>query len=199
MKLSQAIEVFTHYKEQVGDVELVEFLNGTVLGSKLRFALAQKAYNKGATHDLTYNSWIAMIKRCFDTSHPEYARYGGANILPCASWLKYENFLNDVGQRPNKDATLDRIDGTKGYYKENCHWASKAQQANNTRRNVRVTLPEFSGTLVQACVFFNMPYDCVRKRLKRGASVEDALKTPLQPGSAMRQRVQAQDSNMSEE
>lgn len=73
--------------------------------------------------------------------------------------------------------------------KENCRWASKAQQSNNTRRNIKVNLPEFSGTLAQACVFFNMPYDCVRKRLKRGVSIEDALKTPLQPGSAMRQTV----------
>ena len=71
MKLSQAIEIFTRYKEEVGDVDLVEFLNGTVLGSRLRFALAQNSYIKGMTHDLTYNSWIAMIKRCFDTTHPE--------------------------------------------------------------------------------------------------------------------------------
>lgn len=46
MKLSQAIEIFTRYKEEVGDVDLVEFLNGTVLGSRLRFALAKTLISK---------------------------------------------------------------------------------------------------------------------------------------------------------
>ena len=59
---------------------------------------------------------------------------GGLGIKPCDSWLIFENFIKDMGEKP-KGLTLDRIEGNKGYYKENCRWTNLfIQSANKYKR-----------------------------------------------------------------
>lgn len=58
--------------------------------------------------------------------------YGARGIKVCERWLTFANFLADMGEKP-KGKTLDRIDGTKGYFKENCRWATPLEQAANSR------------------------------------------------------------------
>ena len=79
---------------------------------------------------------MAMVKRCGNSNDPAYKRYGGRGIYVDPRWLKFENFLEDMGDRP-LDRTLDRIDNDKGYTKDNCRWATKSQQANNRRKASR--------------------------------------------------------------
>jgi len=78
----------------------------------------------------TYNSWNSMRGRCNCVTNPEYPRYGGAGITYDPRWESYATFRQDMGRRPT-GTTLDRIDGTKGYFKENCRWATPSQQAHN--------------------------------------------------------------------
>lgn len=47
-----------------------------------------------------------------------------------------ESFIEDMGKKPSKEYSLDRIDGTKGYNKENCRWATKTEQSRNTKNNI---------------------------------------------------------------
>lgn len=75
-----------------------------------------------------YRSWIAMRKRCASTS----SYYGGRGIKVCKQWDRFENFLDDMGERP-KDMTLDRIDPFGDYEPSNCRWATRAQQQRNKR------------------------------------------------------------------
>jgi hypothetical protein len=58
----------------------------------------------------------------------ERATYAGMYVDP--RWEKFENFLADMGERP-EGKTLDREDNTKGYYKDNCRWATSFEQMNN--------------------------------------------------------------------
>ena len=78
----------------------------------------------------TYSTWIAMRCRCDYPSHKHYHNYGGRGIRVCKRWRKFENFLEDMGERP-VGMTLDRKKGWLGYTPSNCRWATREEQANN--------------------------------------------------------------------
>ena len=71
----------------------------------------------------TYSSWSNMHQRCTNAK-------GYTHLSVCSRWSDFENFLEDMGVRP-EGLTLDRRDNKKGYYPENCHWATAAEQARN--------------------------------------------------------------------
>jgi hypothetical protein len=80
-----------------------------------------------------YNSWRGMIERCTNTRSRYYPNYGGRGITICTRWLRFENFLADMGARP-PDKTLDRINTDGNYERSNCRWASMAIQARDARQ-----------------------------------------------------------------
>lgn len=87
-----------------------------------------------------YNAWLSMKKRCLNVSHKHFNDYGGRGIYVCDEWKdSFESFINDMGLKPEKSYSLDRIDVNDGYKKENCRWADKKTQQRNKRNNVKVT------------------------------------------------------------
>ena len=81
-----------------------------------------------------YVSWRAMKNRMRPT-HDSFKYYGGRGIKVCERWLRYENFLADMGRKPSPIHSIDRID-TDGHYEPgNCRWATPAEQTKNRRRS----------------------------------------------------------------
>jgi hypothetical protein len=88
----------------------------------------------------TYNSWAGAVQRCTNPNYANWANYGGRGIKICERWLDYENFLADMGERP-EGTTLDRFPNNNGdYEKGNCRWATPKQQANNRRPKRKLML-----------------------------------------------------------
>ncbi len=79
-----------------------------------------------------------MKIRCDYPSHAFYHAYGGVGISYCVRWRVFSNFLEDMGERP-EGMTLDRIDSEDHYYKENCRWATRTEQARS-RNNTKLTM-----------------------------------------------------------
>jgi hypothetical protein len=72
-----------------------------------------------------------MRRRCTDTNHKGFNRYGGRGISVCQRWAdSFQNFLSDLGTRPD-GRSLDRIDNSGNYTPSNCRWATPITQANN--------------------------------------------------------------------
>jgi len=88
----------------------------------------------GFTKTATYGTWSHMKDRCLNPKDKDFKHYGERGIKICKRWDKFENFLKDMGKKP-EGLTLDRIDNNGNYEPSNCRWATQKTQTRNSRRN----------------------------------------------------------------
>jgi hypothetical protein len=126
-----------------------------------------------------YAIWQSMKSRCINPKNASYKHYGGRGIVICEQWLKFENFIQDMGNRPSAKHSLDRINTNGNYEPTNCRWADQMQQAQ-TRTNVRA-ITAFGETLTSAMWSrrTGIKAEAIRNRIDAGWSAEDALSTPI--------------------
>lgn len=129
----------------------------------------------GGEKDRTYSVWSSMRSRCRDMLNH---KYGGRGITVCERWEKYENFLADMGLRPEA-LSIDRIDTNGNYEPENCRWATATEQANNRRGNRRFEYKGESKTLAELSRISGIKSLTLSSRLQRGWSLEQSITTPL--------------------
>jgi hypothetical protein len=128
----------------------------------------------GMTKSRTYKSWRSMINRCTLPSTPSYKSYGAKGIGYDSSWKDFNNFLSDMGERP-EGMTLDRIDGAKGYSRENCRWANPSQQQANRKNCMQITYDGITKTAAEWAVSLGLTKGAVWNRIKAGWPVEKAV------------------------
>lgn len=128
-----------------------------------------------------YATWISMRSRCYTKTNASYPGYGARGIKVCARWQSFENFLADMGNRP-EGHTLDRIDPNGDYSPENCRWATPETQSNNRRNNWLLTFDGRTQTVAQWAKEVGISKNTLLGRLKWGWPTEDALTWPVERG-----------------
>ena len=89
----------------------------------------------GSCNTPEYKVWQGMKGRCHNPSHMDYYNYGARGITVCQEWIdSFETFISDMGNRPTPTSTIERVDNTLGYCKENCVWLEKSEQSKNRRK-----------------------------------------------------------------
>jgi hypothetical protein len=104
-------------------------------GCKRRKDLSEKNYKHGLSQAREYKIYYGMLDRCNNPLNPNYEYYGGRGITVCDRWLEsFENFIEDMGMRPDESYSVERVNNNLGYSSENCKWATKSEQAYNRRK-----------------------------------------------------------------
>lgn len=126
-----------------------------------------------------YGIWNAMKQRCYHPSQDSYSEYGGRGIAVCDRWLhSFPNFIEDMGRRPSRHHSIDRIDNEGHYTPDNCQWSTATEQANNRRRAHYLTLGLERRSAAEWARRIGVTPNTIHSRARRGWSDERILTTP---------------------
>jgi hypothetical protein len=169
-----------------------KLVNGSQLTRNLSHGCRPCVRRRHGMHDTTeYNSWEGMKQRCNNPNAKAFPSYGGNDIAICDRWKSFENFYADMGVKPSAFHSIDRIDGSKGYYcghceecvsngwTANCRWATRAEQTLNRSCVRMITFNGETLCLTHWAVKVGIHINSLRKRLRLGWSVERALTEPV--------------------
>ncbi len=127
----------------------------------------------------TYAIWNTMITRCENPNHDKFSYYGGRGIKVCQQWKRFSVFVDDMGVRPSLQHSIERRNGNGNYEPENCFWATKVQQARNTRSNRIIKAFGREQCLAAWAEETKINGECIRRRIyEYGWDIEEALSTP---------------------
>jgi hypothetical protein len=122
--------------------------------------------------------WSSMKSRCFNPNEKSYKNYGGRGVTVCERWEDFNNFYEDMGERPSDNHSLDRVDNDGDYCPENCRWATSIEQNRNCRSN---RLWEHDGQTMTISMWaeeLKISYHTLYKRWMLGWEIERILTTP---------------------
>jgi len=124
-----------------------------------------RKYPSDTTKSKSYHTWQSMRDRCFNSKNSRYASYGGRGIKVCDKWLKFENFLEDMGQPPSPKHSIDRINNDGDYEPSNCRWSNNTEQTRNQSSNIRIEYLGVIRNLSEWCEILGLNYSTTYNRL----------------------------------
>lgn len=140
----------------------------------------------------TYEIWRGMKRRCFRVTATDYAAYGGRGIVVCDGWKNsFAEFLEDMGERPSSDHSIDRKNGDGNYscghckecsangWPANCRWATRAEQRRNQKDVRFLEFRDDRLCLKDMAEKYGLTKSQLHNRLSAGWSLSDALLTPV--------------------
>jgi hypothetical protein len=156
------------------------------LGRNLGVASRRHGEASNSKETPEYRTWAAMLSRCNNPNHCNYPYYGARGISVCERWQTYENFLADMGRRPSKYHSIDRIDNDGNYCPENCRWATSEEQNNNQRKPKErpgawriLTVNGIEKPLREWLVLVNLPQRTYFRHVAAGLTPEQVISQRL--------------------
>jgi hypothetical protein len=124
------------------------------------------------THDRyntrEHNSWRGMIERCNNPKNNHFHVYGGRGITVCDRWMEFNNFLEDMGEKPSPNHQIDRIDNDGIYSPSNCKWSTRSENARNKQNSVKVNYLGREMSIHEASELSGIHFATLKSRLKMG-------------------------------
>lgn len=159
-----------------------DLISGKVISCGCYYKTSNKGRNKthGDTGKRLWNIWMSMKNRCYCESNQEYKNYGGRGITVCEEWKSnYESFKTWAMSHGYSDnLTIDRIDTDKGYFPDNCRWATYQMQENNRRNNLKITIGNQTHTIRDLSNISGIKPATIIWRYKNGWNESDLLIKP---------------------
>lgn len=167
-------------------IRIFNLCNGTVksCGCFRRTVIwsGDKLRKHGMTQTPEYQCWLGIIKRCYNTNHDSYLKYGARGITMSQEWRQsFEVFFAYVGPRPDPKYSLDRWPNKDGNYEPgNVRWATKRQQRENQVETRIHPLTALGKTmlLLDWERETGLTRSAIKKRLARGFTPDEAVSTP---------------------
>lgn len=130
-----------------------------------------------------YHSWANMNERSRVSirENPNHAHkaYLDKDVEICERWKSFNLFLEDMGKKPSPQHTLDRIENSKGYSKENCRWASPVEQIDNRDCTRLITANGKTQSIARWSEETGISYEALRNRLRKKWNEHDTINTPV--------------------
>lgn len=130
----------------------------------------------GMSRSKVYKAWEGMHARCRNKNSKAFKNYGARGIRVCNRWLRFENFLRDMGTPPTPLHSLDRIDNNGDYEPKNCRWGTPKEQANNRCDNHLVTHAGIVLNITQWAEGLHLKRDKLNYLLNKGFTLRDVIK-----------------------
>lgn len=141
----------------------------------------ERLVSRTTTHGLSksseYGVWRTMVSRCHNPNSTRYNDYGGRGISVCARWKdSFDNFITDMGRRPSRNHSIERVDNNGNYEPANCIWATKLEQGSNKRNNLTGMFLGEKITITALARNTGISINVLRKRVIRdGLTFEEAI------------------------
>ena len=136
-----------------------------------------RRFKHGMSKSPEYQAWADLKDRCYNPNNKYFFNYGGRGIKVCDRWLEsFENFFEDMGYRPSKRFSIERVENNGIYEKNNCKWGTKYEQERNKRSNVYL---EYNGKLKIVKDWskeIGISNTTISNRIKKGFPISDILK-----------------------
>lgn len=159
-------------------------MTANILNGPMRDVYDRRRKWKNPAATKTYYAWRSMRDRCRNEKSGAWHNYGGRGIAVCERWVNdYDAFFEDMGEVP-EGMSLERLDVNKGYFPENCVWATVRDQARNRRNNRKITHNGKTMCLADWAAEIGVGIDTLSRRLN---SYKMPVEKALTPGSLVPQ------------
>jgi hypothetical protein len=117
-----------------------------------------------------------MKNRCYNANSKQYVNYGGRGIEICSRWLEsYENFLEDMGRKPDDSHSIQRRDNDGNYDPSNCYWATDREQRRNKRSTCWLTIDGQTKSQIEWLEEYGVSRSTFTWRKKKGWPIEECI------------------------
>lgn len=166
---------------------IIERVAGYVRASRIKSCgcwKIEESSQRMSTHKLSevpeYQIYHGMKQRCCNPDNTVYRNYGGRGITVCERWINsFESFYSDMGPRPSRKHSIDRIDNNGSYCPENCRWTTVDVQLFNRRTTLFLTYKGVTKPIREWCYQLNMRLETLKSRLRRGWDAEKIINQPI--------------------